>query len=35
MGPMELPNLEGLHNQESLFLGIFGLTGVTGTKEYY
>ena len=30
IGPMEIPKLEGLHDQESMFLGVFGLTGITG-----
>ena len=29
-GPMEVPKIEGLGGKESLFLGIFGITGLTG-----
>merc|ERR1712227_289610 len=28
-GPMEIPNMEGLAGKHSLFLGIFGVTGLT------
>ena len=38
-GPMEIPNVEGLAGKESLFLGIFGVTGLTGklflSKHFY
>ena len=34
-GPMEIPNMEGLAGKHSLFLGIFGVTGLTGDREVF
>ena len=34
-GPIEIPNMEGLAGKYSLFLGIFGVTGLTGDREVF
>ena len=34
IGPMELPNVEGLAGKETLFLGAFGIPGLTGKQNH-
>ena len=35
VGPMEIPKVEGLAGKETLFLGIFGITGLTGNTSFF